>query len=139
MPSEDSSPPGVAQLRVVIESESLRADLAFFRDALGLPELARGEGEEAVRSGAFSAGGAVIEVVTPEQNLLVDRMEANRYPSPRVRLSLEVEDAAATIAQLTRLGAELVSGARSMPWGTVSGRVVAPNGLQLSVTQGATL
>ncbi|MEU8372258.1 hypothetical protein AB0C22_03975 [Micromonospora sp. NPDC048894] len=51
--TDDNRPPGVRQLRLVVEAEDYDAAVAFFRDALGLPEQA-----------AYSGAGQARVVIT---------------------------------------------------------------------------
>ncbi len=52
-----------------------------------------------------------------------------------VRLALQVPDLAAAVDRLLRHGAILVHGPAATPWGDLSARVQAPDGLQVTLFQ----
>ena len=106
----DPAPAKVRQLRVVVEAEDYDAAVHFFRDVLGMPEEAAfAEGEED-RVAILEAGVATLEIASPAHKRAIDRVEAGGRPSQRIRLAFEVDDAAATTAELAEAGATVVAG-----------------------------
>jgi catechol 2,3-dioxygenase-like lactoylglutathione lyase family enzyme len=127
--------PAVLQLRLVVETEEFEAALAFYRDALGLSELAAFEGAGDARVVILDAGRATLEIVNPAQRTMIDEIEVGHDASPKIRVAFEVVDARATTASLTSSGANLIGGPVETPWKSLNSRLDAPAGLQITVFQ----
>jgi catechol 2,3-dioxygenase-like lactoylglutathione lyase family enzyme len=123
------------QLRLVVETSDFDAALAFYRDELGLPELAAFAGEGDARVAILEAGRATLELANPAQKRMIDRVEAGGHPSPRIRVAFEVEDAAGVTRRLEGAGATLIAAPVETPWGSLNARVDAPGDLQLTIFQ----
>lgn len=123
------------QLRLVVEAEDFEAALRFYRDALGLPELAAFEGEGDARVAILDAGRATLELANPAQKRMIDRVEAGGQPSPRIRVAFEVDDSAGVTHRLEGAGATLVAAPVETPWRSLNARLDAPAGLQLTIFQ----
>ncbi|MGH9026156.1 MAG: VOC family protein [Acidimicrobiia bacterium] len=103
------------------------ASAAFYRDTLGLPL----EGDEYVST----------EKVAGVKHLGVWRLEdaaqscfgATTWPAdipvPQATIEFEVDDVAASAAELETRGLRLLHGARTEPWGQTVARVLSPEGL----------
>ena len=78
--------------------------VAFYRDELGLEEIADWSGEDG-RVILLEAGKATIELFDERQAESVDRIEAGRRVSGQVRLAIEVEDLDGTAQRLIAAGA----------------------------------
>ena len=132
-----SSP--VLQLRLVLETEDLDAALAFYRDALGLPELESYSGEGGARVAILGIPTATLELANAAQVAMIDEVEVGRavaHPFPfAVRVAFEVADAEATTATLVTAGAEPVAPPTRTPWDSLNARLEGPGGLQLTVFQ----
>ena len=89
----DSPAPVVRQLRLVVEAADHEAAVAFFRDALGLPEEAAFSGDGDARVVILDAGRATLEIANPAQKRMIDEVEAGRQVAPRIRVAFEVDDA----------------------------------------------
>lgn len=125
----------VRQLRVVVEATDYDAAIVFFREALGLPELASfAEGPED-RVAILDAGRATLEITSPAHKKAIDRIEADGHRSPAIRLAFEVDDAQTTTEQLQAAGGGVISGPVRTPWHSLNARVSAPAGLQITVFQ----
>lgn len=134
MESEQQHPP-VRQLRVVVEAEDYDAALAFFRDALGMPESASfAEGPED-RVAILEAGRATLEITSPAHKQVIDQIEADGRPSPAIRLAFEVNDAPQTTDRLQNAGGEVVAAPVRTPWQSLNSRIDAPAGLQITLFQ----
>ncbi len=126
------------QLRLVVETEDFDAALAFYRDALGMPELeAYSEGE--ARVVILSVPSATLELSNPAQVRLIDDVEvghpvARPYPLS-IRVAFEVKDAAATTTALEAAGATVVAPPTVTPWNSLNARLEAPGGLQITAFQ----
>ncbi|CAN5719687.1 hypothetical protein BH10ACT1_BH10ACT1_06080 [soil metagenome] len=127
--------PGVLQLRVVVEAEDFDAAVAFYRDAIGLPEQAAFEGEGDARVVIFEAGRATLELANPAQVAMIDGIEVGRPVSPKVRLAFEVVDGQGATARAVEAGATLVASPTETPWRSLNARLEAPGGLQLTLFQ----
>ncbi|MCH1882162.1 VOC family protein [Agrococcus sp. ARC_14] len=123
------------QLRLVVEVDDIDAALAFYRDALGLPEVAAFEGEGDARVAILEAGRATLELANPAQKRMIDRVEAGGQPSPRIRIAFEVDDAAGVTQRLEAAGATLVAAPIETPWRSLNSRLDAPAELQLTIFQ----
>lgn len=127
--------PPVRQLRVVVEAADYDAALAFFRDALGLPELASFAEGPGDRVAILEAGRATLEITSPAHKQVIDRIEANGRPSPAIRLAFEVADAHVTTDRLQDAGGEVVAAPVRIPWESLNSRLAAPAGLQITLFQ----
>jgi len=129
----------VLQLRLVVETEDFDAALAFYRDALGLPEQESYEGDGGARVVILGVPSATLELSNPAQVRLIDDVEVGRpasrpYPLS-IRVAFEVPDAVATTDRLTAAGAELVAAPVETPWRSLNSRLEAPGGLQITAFQ----
>jgi catechol 2,3-dioxygenase-like lactoylglutathione lyase family enzyme len=122
----------VTELRVALTVADFDGALAFYRDALGLEQVADWGGEDG-RVILLSAGRATLELFDEAQAAKVDQIEAGRRVSGTVRLALEVSDSEATARQLVAAGAEAVAPPVVTPWGDLNARVQAPDGMQLTL------
>jgi catechol 2,3-dioxygenase-like lactoylglutathione lyase family enzyme len=129
----------VTQLRLVVETEDFEAALAFYRDALGLPELESYEGDGGARVSILHVASATLELSNPAQVRLIDEVEvgrpASRPYSLSIRVAFEVADAAATATALEAAGATLVAPPTVTPWRSLNARLEAPGGLQITAFQ----
>ena len=94
-------PPVVRQLRLVVTAEDYDAAVAFYRDALGLPEVGAFADPDG-RIVILDAGRATLEIADPPHAAYVDRVEGvdragpvgQADPAgPLVRVAFEVTDA----------------------------------------------
>ncbi|GGI43835.1 catechol 2,3-dioxygenase-like lactoylglutathione lyase family enzyme [Agromyces flavus] len=125
----------VRQLRLVVEAEDLEAAVAFYRDVLGMPEQESYDGDEGARVVILDAGRATLELSNPAQVRFIDRVETDGGPSDRLRVALEVDDAAAVADDLVDAGADLEASARETPWRSINARLRGPADLQLTLFQ----
>lgn len=129
-----AAPGGVRQLRVVVRTSDLDAALALYRDTAGMPERAAFSGDGDARVVILDAGQATLELANPAQVEFIDAVETDgRTPSDRIRVALEVADAAAVTERLTAAGARLEAAPRVTPWGSRNSRLRGPDDLQLTL------
>lgn len=105
--------------------------LAFYRDALGLPEI-----EAYAESGRVSilgAGRATIEIIDARHAAEVDDIEVGRRVAGPVRLALRVANSTATAQRLAVAGATVVAGPVLTPWRDRNVRLDPPQGVQLTL------
>ena len=119
-------------LRVVLTVADFDEAVAFYRDALGLEQLADWSGEDG-RVILLDAGHATIELFDESQAKSVDRIEAGKRVSGEVRLAFEVEDLDGTRERLLAAGAEAEAEPVVPPWGGCNARLRAPDGMQLTL------
>ncbi|AWB87810.1 glyoxalase [Mycetocola zhujimingii] len=120
-------------MRLVVEAEDFDAAVAFYRDALGLPEEAAFEGDGDARVMILDAGRATLELANPAQKRMIDEVEVGRQVAPRLRVAFEVTDADEQTTHLTVHGAELVAPPTKTPWNSLNSRLDAPAGLQVTL------
>jgi lactoylglutathione lyase len=131
-PAEPAAESPVRELRVALTVEDYGRALAFYRDALGLPVVYAWDEPEG-RGAILAAGRATLEVISPDQAELIDRVEVGERVAGPVRLALSVEDSARTAAELAAAGGELLGGPAETPWRHLNARVLAPDGMQLTL------
>jgi len=122
----------VTELRVALTVQEFDQALAFYRDVLGLEEIAdwsSGDG----RVVALDAGRATLELFDDAQAEAVDAIEAGRRVSGTVRLAVKVADSEDTARRLVAAGAAPVAPPVTTPWGDRNARVRAPDGMQLTL------
>ena len=131
-PRETNGRP-IHELRVAVTAPDHEAAVAFYRDVLGLPQLAdwtSPDGKVVVLDG----GRATLGLIDETQAAYVDRVEVGRRVAGQVRLALDVDDSA-TLAERVRMnGAVLLGkGPVETPWGDRNVRLSAPADLQLTL------
>jgi methylmalonyl-CoA/ethylmalonyl-CoA epimerase len=122
----------VTELRLAFTVQDFDQALAFYRDALGLAQLADWSTDSG-RVVALDAGRAVLELLDEAQAETVDTAEAGRRVSGTVRFALRVADSEATARRLAEAGAVPVAPPVLTPWGDRNARVEAPDGMQLTL------
>jgi lactoylglutathione lyase len=122
----------VTELRVVLTVEDFDQALAFYRDALGLGQLADWSSETG-RVVALDAGRATLELFDQAQAESVDAIEAGRRVSGTIRLAVRVADSEDMAARLAAAGARRVAPPVLTPWGDRNARIQAPDGMQLTL------
>ncbi len=122
----------VRELRVALTVADFDGAVAFYRDALGLDQVADWSTDHG-RVILLSAGQATIELLDEAQAATVDSIEAGRRVAGAVRLALAVEDSEEMARRLVGAGAEQVAPPVMTPWGDRNARVQAPDGMQLTL------
>jgi lactoylglutathione lyase len=122
----------VRELRLVVTAPDYEEALAFYRDALGLKELAVFSSPDGHVT-LLDAGRATLELTDPANAEFIDEVEVGRRVAGHIRVAFEVDDAEATSAVLVEAGATLVAPATRTPWNSLNARLDAPAGLQLTL------
>ena len=122
----------VAELRVALTVPDFDRAVAFYRDALGLDQIADWSSATG-RVVVLDAGRATLELFDEAQAESVDAIEAGRRVSGTVRLALRVADSEGMAARLVAAGAGEVAPPVQTPWGDRNARVQAPDGMQLTL------
>ena len=119
-------------MRVVLTVPDFDEGVAFYRDAVGLEQLADWTGEDG-RVILLDAGRATIELFDERQAETVDRIEAGRRVSGSVRLAFEVGDLDGARQRLLDAGASAEAEPVAPPWGGRNARLRTPDGMQLTL------
>jgi lactoylglutathione lyase len=131
-PSGTRSRP-VHELRVAVTAADHGAALAFYRDLVGMPQIAdwsSPDGKVVVLDG----GRATLELIDEAQASYIDSVEVGRRVAGPIRLALSVDDAAALAERARSNGAVLLGeGPVETPWGDRNVRLSAPADLQLTL------
>ena len=122
----------VTELRVALTVPNFDEALPFYRDALGLEQIADWSSETG-RVILLAAGRATLELLDEAQAETVDAIEAGARVSGTVRLAFEVPDSEKAARRLIAAGGEEVAPPVSTPWGDRNARVRAPDGTQLTL------
>ena len=121
----------VRELRLCVTAEDYDAALRFYRDVLGLPEVAAFSGRGRVT--ILDAGRATLELLDPEHAAFVDEVEVGKRVAEHLRVAFEVDDSAETTRRLEAAGATVVAEPAETPWRSLNARLEAPAGLQLTL------
>ena len=119
-------------LRVALTVQDFGQALAFYRDTLGLEQIADWSSETG-RVVVLDAGRATLELLDDAQAETVDTIEAGRRVAGTVRLALQVADSEDIAERLVVAGAVRVAPPVVTPWGDRNARVQAPDGMQLTL------
>jgi len=122
----------VTELRIALTVEDFGQALAFYRDALGLEQVADWSSVTG-RVVVLDAGRATLELFDQAQAESVDAIEAGRRVSGTVRFALRVADSEDMASRLVAGGADRVAPPVVTPWGDRNARVQAPDGMQLTL------
>jgi lactoylglutathione lyase len=125
-------PPVVHQLRVVVTATDYDEAIHFYRDVLGLQEEAAFSSPDG-RVAILDAGRATLELADPGHAAFIDDVEVGRRVAGHIRLAFEVDDSAATTAQLAAAGATVLAQPIRTPWLSLNSRLEGPAGLQLTL------
>ncbi|TCC28073.1 VOC family protein [Kribbella speibonae] len=120
----------VKELRLVVTVDDYDAAVAFYRDALGLPEresYTTGDAQVMI----LEAGRATLELANRAQAEYID--EVGRRVAGKFRVALEVDDSADTTTRLTDAGATVVAEPTRTPWDSLNARLETPGGIQLTL------
>lgn len=122
----------VKQLRLVVEATDYEQALHFYRDVLGMQEIAAfaNGGDDLVA--ILDAGRATLELANPTHKRFIDEVETGGREGAPVRVAFEVDDATTTTDSATAAGAELVAAPRETPWRSLNSRLHAPAGLEIT-------
>jgi lactoylglutathione lyase len=123
----------IHELRVAVTARDHDAAVLFYRDVIGLPQVAdwtSSDGKVVVLDG----GRATLELIDEAQASYVDTNEVGRRVAGKIRLALEVDDSAALAERTRTNGAVLLGkGPVDTPWGDRNVRLAAPADLQLTL------
>ena len=122
----------VTELRVALTVPDFDRALAFYRDGVGLPQIADWSSDHG-KVVVLGAGRAALELLDQPQAELVDQIEAGGRVAGTVRLAFEVQDSDMVAQRLLADGAERVAAPVTTPWGDRNARIRTPDGMQLTL------
>jgi lactoylglutathione lyase len=122
----------VRELRLVVTVDEYEEAVRFYRDVLGLSELADFSSADG-QVKLLDAGRATLEIVDAAQARFIDEVEVGRRVAGHIRIALQVDDSAAVTAELADAGATIVAEPTRTPWNSLNSRLDAPAGLQLTL------
>jgi catechol 2,3-dioxygenase-like lactoylglutathione lyase family enzyme len=126
----------VRQLRLCVTASDYDEALRFYRDVLGLSELASYTSPDSAPGGRVTilqAGVATLELADPAYAEYIDQVEVGDRVAGHLRVAFEVTDTATVTATLTDGGAEVIAPPTRTPWNSLNARLAAPAGLQLTI------
>jgi ribosomal protein S18 acetylase RimI-like enzyme len=125
----------VRQLRLVVAAKDYDEAVAFYRDALGLPQREAISGPGGAHVTILDAGRATLELANPAQRRYIDEVEVGpgREVAPRLRVAFEVADMRTRTAELLASGAREVAPPTVTPWRSLNSRLEVPAGLQITL------
>ncbi|MFI6602223.1 VOC family protein [Nonomuraea sp. NPDC050536] len=125
----------VRELRLVVTAEDYEQALAFYRDALGMPERGAFSSPDGGRVTILEAGRATLEITDPRHAAYIDEVEVGRRVAGHIRVAFEVDDSTVTTDRLEEAGATVVAPPTRTPWNSLNSRLEGPAGLQLTLFQ----
>ena len=123
----------VRQLRVVVRAEDYEQAVAFYRDALGLPQEAAFAGDGGAQVMILDAGRATLEISNPVQVRMIDDVEVGHPVSSHIRIAFEVDHVDDDTKALVDAGATLIAPPTETPWRSRNSRLSGPADLQLTL------
>jgi predicted enzyme related to lactoylglutathione lyase len=122
----------VSELRLVVTTDDYERVVRFYRDTVGLDQLAEWESPGGHVT-LLDAGRATLEIMDPANAEFVDQTEVGRRVAGHIRVAFQVSDAAAATGRLSSAGAEVIAAPTRTPWNSLNARLSAPGGLQLTL------
>ena len=123
----------VSELRLVVTVDDYDAAVSFYRDTLGLTEAAEYIADDAGRVIILEAGRATLELSDVRHAEHIDQLEVGRRVAGRFRVALQVPDARQATEQAVDGGAALIAAPTPTPWNSLTSRLEAPGGMQLTL------
>jgi len=126
----------ILQMRVALTSDDYERLVKFYCDGLGIEPAAewQNEGGQALM---LEMGEATLEIFDERQAEVIDRIEAGKRVSGRVRFALQVPDLKSAMERLLANGAVMVHEPVVTPWGDTNVRFEDPDGMQIMLLQAA--
>ena len=123
---------GVLEMRLVVTAPDYEAALEFYRDILGMRELAAFSTAD-TRVSILDAGRATLELANPAHAAYVDEVEVGRRVAGHIRVAFQVANAEAATDRAVAAGAALIRRPTETPWRSLNARLDGPAGLQLTL------
>ena len=123
----------IRQLRLVVTAEDYDQAVAFYRDVLGMGELAVWVSPDGGQVTLLDAGRGTLEITDPKNAAFIDEVEVGRRVAGHLRVALEVDDSRSATAAAVEGGAELIAEPTETPWRSLNARLEGPGELQLTL------
>lgn len=120
------------EMRLVLTLDDFEGGVGFFRDVLGLPQVAAWQNDGG-RAVLLDAGRATLEIFDQAQARAIDQIEVGRRVAGQIRVAFQTGDSESAAAGLVAGGAEILGGPVVTPWGDRNVRVQGPEGIQLTL------
>ena len=119
-------------MRLVLTVDDFDNATKFFRDVLGLPQVAafQNGGGHAV---LLDAGRATLEIFDKAQARAIDEIEVGRRVAGPIRVAFEVSDSETAANDLAQAGGEIIGGPVTTPWRDRNVRLAGPEGIQMTL------
>jgi len=122
----------IQEMRLVLTVNDLVGAVAFFRDALGLPQLAEFNNDGG-RGVLLDGGHATLELFDQAQAAAIDQIEVGKRVAGPVRIGFQTDDSESLARDLVAVGAEVIGGPVVTPWGDRNVRLLGPESVQLTL------
>ena len=124
----------ILQLRIALTTSEYERLVKFYCDGLGIEPAAEWQNDGGQAS-ILEMGQATLEIFDEKQAEAIDRIEAGKRVSGRVRFALQVPDLKSAVERLLANGAKLVHEPVVTPWGDTNVRLEDPDGMQVTLFQ----
>jgi uncharacterized glyoxalase superfamily protein PhnB len=124
----------VLELRVAVTAKEYEQLAKFYCEGLGLEPAALWNNDGG-RALMLNMGNATLELFDERQAEVIDKMEAGKRISGRIRFALQVPDLNAAMERLLAHGATLIHPPVMTPWGDYNVRLQDPDGMQITLFQ----
>ncbi len=125
-------PRRVHELRLVVTAKDYKKALHFYRDVLGLNELAAFVSEGGHVS-ILEAGKATLELADTNHAAFIDEVEVGQRVAGHIRVAFQVDDSADVTRTLEAAGARVLAEPKRTPWNSLNARLEGPADLQLTL------
>lgn len=122
----------IDEMRLVLTVDDFDYATAFFRDSLGLKQVAAFENDGG-HGVLLDAGRATLEIFDHVQARAIDEIEVGRRVAGQVRVAFRTADSELAANKLVAAGAELIAGPVMTPWRDRNVRLMGPEGVQLTL------
>lgn len=129
---EPKTTPQVIQTRVVLTTSDFERAVAFYRDGLGLEQLADFSNEHG-HGLVLDAGHATVEILDAGHAGWVDTIEVGRHVGLPVRIAFQVPEPEAVATAIGEEQTMSVFAPAMTPWNSLNVRIEAPDGMQLTL------
>jgi lactoylglutathione lyase len=127
-----ANPEHVQEMRLVVTTQDYDEALRFYRDVVGMPQLAAYEAAGGHVT-ILDAGRATLEITDPVHAASIDDVEVGHRVAGHLRVALGVPDSRVATERLRGAGAEVIAEPTRTPWDSLNSRLAAPGGLQLTL------
>ena len=124
----------IRELRVVLTVDDYEQAIRLYQEAFGLDVVKILDSQQG-RGVILAAGRATLEVVDRALAASIDQVEVGERVSGAVRLALEFGNVDMALKSGQQAGAHLLHEPVITPWNSRNGRLVAVDGMQLTLFQ----